>query len=114
MRTAVGSTFHCSAASEISVSRAAGSQYDGTQDNTIIAHEWGHYWHHRLVQCGGQQCGGMSEGWGDFVAISMTDDDAAVERALGVALTRPEPPADGATGTPPVPPSVNDGRMIAG
>ena len=50
-------------------------QRDGTIDNTIVAHEWGHYWHHRLVQCGGKSCGGMSEGWGDFVALMMSIRD---------------------------------------
>jgi hypothetical protein len=51
---------------------------DGTIDNTIVAHEWGHFWHHRLVSCGGTSCGGMSEGWGDFQAIMMAirDGDA--------------------------------------
>jgi hypothetical protein len=58
---------------------------DGTLDNQIVAHEWGHYLHHRLVtncptlicgvapnqyQC--SQCGGESEGWGDFNALLMT------------------------------------------
>jgi large repetitive protein len=51
--------------------RGVETQLDGTIDNTIVAHEWGHYWHHRLVLCGSQSCGGMSEGWGDFAAIMM-------------------------------------------
>ncbi len=44
---------------------------DGTIDNTVVAHEWGHYLHHRLVQCGSQSCGGMSEGWADFDAVML-------------------------------------------
>jgi MYXO-CTERM domain-containing protein len=48
---------------------------DGTIDNTIVAHEWGHYWHHRLVQCGSQSCSGMSEGWGDLQGIMMSIRD---------------------------------------
>ncbi len=48
---------------------------DGTIDNTIVAHEWGHFWHHRLVTCGGTSCGGMSEGWGDFQAVMMAIRD---------------------------------------
>ncbi len=44
---------------------------DGTIDNMIIAHEWGHYLHHRLVECGSQSCGAQSEGWGDFNALMM-------------------------------------------
>ncbi|MFO0589370.1 MAG: M36 family metallopeptidase [Polyangiaceae bacterium] len=42
---------------------------DGTIDNNIISHEWGHYLHHRLVDCGLTQCRGQSEGWADFVAL---------------------------------------------
>jgi hypothetical protein len=45
---------------------------DGSIDNMIIAHEWGHYFHHRLSDCGSFQCGAMSEGWGDFVALHMS------------------------------------------
>ena len=44
---------------------------DGTIDNMIIAHEWGHYLHHRLIRGGTQQVGAVSEGWGDFVALYM-------------------------------------------
>ncbi|MET0594902.1 MAG: M36 family metallopeptidase, partial [Polyangiaceae bacterium] len=50
-------------------------QRDGTIDNTIVAHEWGHFWHHRLVQCGSTSCGGMSEGWGDLQAVLMAIRD---------------------------------------
>jgi MYXO-CTERM domain-containing protein len=42
---------------------------DGTIDNLVVAHEWGHYLHHRLVFCALPQCGGESEGWGDFLAL---------------------------------------------
>ena len=49
--------------------RQVGTERDGALDNTIVAHEWGHYLHHRLADCGQQQCGAMSEGWGDFVAM---------------------------------------------
>jgi len=44
---------------------------DGTVDNMIIAHEWGHYLHHRLTDCGNLACGAMSEGWADFNALMM-------------------------------------------
>ena len=43
--------------------------FDGSIDNMIISHEWGHYFHHRLTQCTTLQCGAMSEGWGDFIAL---------------------------------------------
>ncbi len=46
---------------------------DGTYDNLIVAHEWGHYISNRLI---GNSAGlnntqgrGMGEGWGDFLAI---------------------------------------------
>ena len=46
-----------------------GTERDGALDNTVVAHEWGHYLHHRLADCGQFQCGAMSEGWGDFIAL---------------------------------------------
>jgi fungalysin metallopeptidase (M36)/PA domain-containing protein len=53
-------------------STARGPERDGDLDNTVVAHEWGHYLHHRLAACGAsQQCAGMSEGWGDFNALLM-------------------------------------------
>jgi len=44
-------------------------QRDGTIDNGIIGHEWGHYIHMRLTSPGTTQGGAMSEGWGDFQAL---------------------------------------------
>ncbi|HZJ65217.1 MAG TPA: M36 family metallopeptidase [Kofleriaceae bacterium] len=44
-----------------------GVERDGDLDSGVSGHEWAHYLHHRLAVCtNGQQCGGMSEGWGDF------------------------------------------------
>lgn len=54
------------------MARVAAVDVDGTIDNTVVAHEWGHFIHHRLVSCGLSQCGGQSEGWGDFNALMMT------------------------------------------
>ncbi len=58
--------------------RKAGVLVDGTIDNLVVSHEWGHYIHHRLVNCQLNQCGGESEGWGDFLALTTqvraTDD----------------------------------------
>ena len=48
---------------------------DGGLDNSIAAHEWGHYLHLRQVNCGNQACGGMSEGFADFDAILMVMHD---------------------------------------
>jgi large repetitive protein len=46
---------------------------DGTIDNAIVAHEWGHYISNRLIGDGNgisnQQGVGMGEGWGDFHAM---------------------------------------------
>ncbi len=44
---------------------------DGTVDNPIIEHEWGHYFSGRLAvgMYGNSQGGSMGEGWGDFVAL---------------------------------------------
>ena len=53
-------------------STARGPERDGDLDNTVVGHEWGHYLHHRLANCGNsQQCAGMSEGWGDFNALML-------------------------------------------
>ncbi|HMG25071.1 MAG TPA: M36 family metallopeptidase, partial [Kofleriaceae bacterium] len=52
-------------------SAISGPERDGDFDNGVVAHEWGHYMHHRLAVCGSQQCAGMSEGWGDFNALLM-------------------------------------------
>ncbi len=46
---------------------------DGTLDNAIVAHEWGHYITNRLVGNAfgliNNQGRGMGEGWGDFMAL---------------------------------------------
>ncbi|MBK9259751.1 MAG: M36 family metallopeptidase [Polyangiaceae bacterium] len=52
-------------------SGASNVQRDGTIDNLIVAHEWGHFIHLRLVPCGSNMCGAESEGWGDFFAMHM-------------------------------------------
>ena len=52
-------------------SAIAGPERDGDLDNTVVAHEWGHYLHHRLTSCGANMCGGMSEGWADFDSLMM-------------------------------------------
>ncbi|MBK7829429.1 M36 family metallopeptidase [Nannocystis sp.] len=64
---------------------------DGTIDNMIVAHEWGHYLHHRLVDCGSTACGAESEGWGDFNALFTTlrdgdDLDATYAASLYAAF----------------------------
>lgn len=53
------------------IHRAQGTELDGTLDSTLIAHEYGHYLHHRLTLCGNTMCRAMSEGWGDFTALML-------------------------------------------
>ncbi len=50
----------------VTMSASGASQRDGSIDNDIVLHEWGHYMHGRLVACGSEQCGGQGEGWADF------------------------------------------------
>ena len=63
--------------------RDPGLDRDGSLDNQIVAHEWGHYLSGRLVgNAAGlntNYAGGMGEGWGDFVAMMLTvrEDDTA-------------------------------------
>lgn len=45
---------------------------DGSVDNPIIEHEWGHYFSNRLTSGGlyaNSQGRAMGEGWGDFIAL---------------------------------------------
>lgn len=57
---------------------------DGTIDNMVVAHEWGHYLSNRLIGNGSglntHQAAGMGEGWSDFIALLMTvrPEDALV------------------------------------
>ncbi len=57
---------------------------DGTLDNAIVAHEWGHYISNRLIGnasgLDNMQGVGMGEGWGDFHALLMMvrEEDALV------------------------------------
>ena len=63
--------------------RTAGTDRDGTIDNQIVAHEWGHYLSNRLIGnaagLSSNQSRGMGEGWGDFTALmlSVRPDDTA-------------------------------------
>ncbi len=67
----------------VTMTYAVAAQRAGELDGDIVSHEWGHYLHHRLTNCGSTQCGAESEGWADFVA----------------ALTRIHPGDDVTTGT---------------
>lgn len=75
---------------EAKMVRALGVERDGTIDNGIVAHEWGHFIHHRLVACATPQCRAQSEGWGDFLALHMMvreGDDYDGTFAAGIYAT---------------------------
>ncbi|APR80050.1 Chitinase [Minicystis rosea] len=55
----------------VHLTRVVAPAVDGSIDNPVVAHEWGHYLHHRLVDCALLQCGGESEGWGDFISLTL-------------------------------------------
>lgn len=40
-----------------------------SMDSQVVAHEWGHYLHRRLISFGEVQGRAMSEGWADWVAL---------------------------------------------
>ena len=68
------------------MSRVTGMELDGSFDSTVTGHEWGHYFHHRLSDCGTKQCGALSEGWGDFVGLHLAlraGDDPQGTYAVG-------------------------------
>jgi hypothetical protein len=66
--------------------RTVGPERDGALDSTVVAHEWGHYLHHRLADCGAGQCAAISEGWGDFNALMMVlRDGDKLDGAYGLA-----------------------------
>src|SRR6185295_11759751 len=49
---------------------------DGSIDNQIMFHEWGHYISNRLIGDGNglnaNYAGGLGEGWGDFTSMLLT------------------------------------------
>jgi hypothetical protein len=71
-------------ATTVTMSRAAASNRDGTIDNGVVGHEWGHYISNRLIGDGNgisnTQAVGMGEGWADFHASLMIarESDALV------------------------------------
>jgi uncharacterized protein (TIGR03382 family) len=73
--------------------RPAVPYLDGTIDNLIVAHEWGHYLSNRLIDDGegldSNQSGGLGEGWGDTSALTLAvrEEDAAVAANAGWAGT---------------------------
>jgi hypothetical protein len=68
------------------------TQNDGSLDSTLLAHEFGHYFHHRLSDCTTRLCSAMSEGWGDILALFQLvragDDFATAVYPFSVYVTR--------------------------
>jgi len=64
--------------------RDGGADRDGSLDNQIVSHEWGHYISNRLVGnangLNSNLAGGLGEGWGDFTSMLLTvrPDDTTV------------------------------------
>lgn len=56
---------------EATILRQVAPELDGALDATLVAHEFGHYLHHRLAFCGNAMCRALSEGWGDFTALML-------------------------------------------
>lgn len=52
----------------VTLKRVSDVERDGTIDGSVVAHEWGHYLHRRLVSGASTQLSAQSEGWADFVA----------------------------------------------
>lgn len=71
--------------------REVGPELEGTLDASVIAHEFGHYVHHRLSLCSTAACGAMSEGWGDFSAllvVAREGDDLMGAYPMGIYSTQ--------------------------
>jgi hypothetical protein len=74
--------------------RTLAPEIDGAVDASLVAHEFGHYVHHRLSDCGTAMCGAMSEGWGDFIALltlARDGDDLGGVYAIGGAAFGGDP-----------------------
>ncbi len=75
----------------LTLSKPPTTYRDGALDNTIVAHEWGHYIQNRLIGNGNgltnNQGSGMGEGWSDFHAMLMVvregDDQVATNASFG-------------------------------
>jgi hypothetical protein len=68
---AEGATIKGNIPTTATLHRLAGVELDGSLDSTLVAHEFGHYLHHRLQVCGTRMCGAISEGWGDFLPLML-------------------------------------------
>ena len=78
------------------MARQSGIVREGAIDNTLIAHEWGHYLSNRLIAnangLNANQGGGMGEGWSDFNALLLLvkDSDRSLPTNANFNGTYPE------------------------
>ncbi|MEO7733225.1 MAG: M36 family metallopeptidase, partial [Kofleriaceae bacterium] len=71
----------------VTMKRVLGPELEGTLDASVMAHEFGHYVHHRLTECNSSLCGAMSEGWGDFSALlTITREGDDLDKAYPMAI----------------------------
>src|SRR5262249_38113649 len=63
-------------ATNVTLHRPQALDRDGTIDNQIVAHEWGHYISNRLINDANglttNMAGGLGEGWADFHSLLLT------------------------------------------
>lgn len=67
---------------------------DAAFDATVMAHEWGHYLHSRLLDCRSTTCRALGEGWADFVAMHLSlreGDDLSGIYTVGAYVNRSAP-----------------------
>jgi hypothetical protein len=90
----LGASVKAQLAGGVNVTMArTGINFDGALDNTVVAHEWGHYIAHRLVGGGdgfnAQITNGMGEGWSDFhsLLLIVRPEDAAAPGFPGFSGT---------------------------
>lgn len=85
-----------SSAVSLRMGRKSGVRREGSLDNTLIAHEWGHYISNRLIANSNglvaNQARGMGEGWADFHALLLLvkESDRALPGNAGFEAAYPE------------------------
>ncbi len=103
-----GATLKNSLPGSATVRRIVGVDRDGTQDNMVIAHEWGHYISNRLINDANglttNMARGLGEGWADFhsMLLHVKAEDALISANANFS------------GTYEMGPYVTDGPQIAG
>ncbi len=103
-----GAALKAALPTSVTLRRIVGVNRDGTQDNLVIAHEWGHYISNRLINDANglttNMARGLGEGWADFHAmlLHVKAEDALISANANFS------------GTYEMGPYVTDGPQIAG